>query len=488
MKLLKDILYKAGMERLEGSLQLAVNTLAFDSRKVTKDCLFIAVKGTSVDGHQFINQAIAQGAIGIVVEEWQEGVPESITQIQVKNTARSLGIIASNFYGNPSETMEVVAVTGTNGKTTVASLLHNLAIHLGYKAGLLSTVVNKIHRQEVEATHTTPDALQMQQLLSRMQAAGCRYVFMEASSHGIDQERMAGIKLAGALFTNITRDHLDYHQTFENYINAKKKLFNDLPSSAFALTNADDRHGKTMLLHTKAKQFGYGIKTPTDYKGKILEMHFNGSLLDFDGEEFWSGLIGDFNAYNLLAIYGAAIQLKMANGHELLSAMSLLKPVNGRFQYLKGPKEITGIVDYAHTPDALKNVAYTLKQLIEKGQRLIVVIGCGGNRDKGKRPEMAKVSVEFANRSIFTSDNPRNEDPEAILDDMEAGLDMAERSRVLRISDRKQAIKAAVMMAEPGDVVLVAGKGHENYQEIQGVKHAFDDLEVLTEIFKTLEA
>jgi len=488
MKLLKDILYKAGIERLEGSLQLAINTIAFDSRKVAKDSLFVAQKGTTVDGHQYIHQAIAQGAIAILVEEWQEGLSENTTQIQVQNSAKSLGIIASNFYGNPSETMEVIAVTGTNGKTTVASLLHSLAIHLGYKAGLLSTVVNKIHRQEVPATHTTPDAIQMQQLLAKMQVAGCRYVFMEASSHGIHQERMAGIKLAGALFTNLSRDHLDYHETFENYINAKKKLFDELPSSAFALTNADDRHGKTMLLNTKAKKGGYGMKSPTDYKGKILEMHFNGTLLDFNGEEFWTTLIGDFNASNLLAIYGAAIQLKMADGHELLSAMSLLKPVNGRFQYLRGPKEITGIIDYAHTPDALKNVARTLKQLIEKGQRLIIVVGCGGNRDKGKRPEMAKVSTDFANRSIFTSDNPRNEDPESILDDMEAGLDLAVRSSVLRISDRKQAIKAAVMMAEPGDIVLVAGKGHENYQEIKGVKHSFDDFEILSEIFKTLEA
>lgn len=481
MKLLRDLLYKVNIERVQGDTSLAIDGLSFDSRRTARHHLFAAIAGTQVDGHNYISTAIQKGAIALIVENWQEGFPEHITQIQVRSSAKALGIIASNFYNNPSEEMQVVAVTGTNGKTTFASLMHALAMSLDRKAGLLSTVVNKVGYQELDATHTTADPLQIQSFMRRMADEGCKYVFMEASSHGIVQERIAGIKLRGAVFTNLSRDHLDYHGSMDEYIAAKKKLFDDLPSSAFALSNSDDRHGQTMVLNTKAKVHSYALKTPVDYNGKILESDFSGMLLRFNEEEFWTSLIGTFNAYNLLAIYATADILALGDNKQVLSAMSLLKPVAGRFQYVKGGDALTGIIDYAHTPDALENVCKTIRQVIEKGQRLLVVVGCGGDRDKGKRPEMAKIAVQYADKCLFTSDNPRTEDPDAILDDMEAGLDIAQRNQVLRISDRKEAIRTACHLALPGDVILVAGKGHENYQEIHGVKHPFDDLLVLRE-------
>lgn len=488
MKILRDLLYHVNIERAQGDRGLAIEGISFDSRKTSRHHLFVAQKGTQVDGHEYIETAIANGAIALVVEEWQEGIPEHITQIQVNNSSKALGILASNFYDNPSESLKVVAVTGTNGKTTVASLMYALAMALDKKSGLLSTVVNKIGKEEIEATHTTPDSLQIHRLLRQMVDNKCKYVFMEASSHGIVQERMSGIKLTGAVFTNLSRDHLDYHGSMDEYVAAKKKLFDELPSSAFSLTNLDDRHGSTMTLDTRSKVKGFALKMPTDYQGRVLESDFNGMLLRFNEDEFWTQLIGQFNVYNLLAIFGVAEELQLSDRQQMLSALSLLKPVAGRFQYIKGGGGQIGIVDYAHTPDALENVCKTIKEVIGKEQRLIVVVGCGGDRDRGKRPLMAKIASDFGDKSVFTSDNPRTEDPDAILNEMEAGLDLAERSQVLRVSDRKEAIRAACHLAQPGDVVLIAGKGHETYQEINGVKHPFNDLEILDETLKTLTA
>ena len=488
MKLLRDLLYKVNIERIQGDTGLAIDAISFDSRKTSRHHLFVALPGTQADGHKFIGQAIKQGAIALIVEDWQDDIPAHITQIQVKRSAKALGIVASNYYDNPSESLRVIAVTGTNGKTTFASLMHELAMAVDRKAGLLSTVVNKVGKKQIEATHTTPDPLQTQALLRQMADEACRFVFMEASSHGIHQERIAGIRLAGAVFTNLSRDHLDYHGSMEAYIHAKKKLFDDLPSSAFALTNIDNRHGRTMVLNTKAQIKTYALKTPADFNGKILESDFNGMLLRFNDDEFWSPLLGVFNAYNLLSIYSAGMILKLSERQQLLAALSLLKPVAGRFQYLKGPNGVTGVIDYAHTPDALENVCKTVHDVLEKGQRLILVIGCGGDRDKGKRPEMAKIAVKYGQRVIFTSDNPRSEDPDAIINDMEAGLEMDDRARLLRNTDRREAIRTACHLAEAGDVVLVAGKGHETYQEIKGIKHPFDDLKVLGETFQKLSS
>jgi UDP-N-acetylmuramoyl-L-alanyl-D-glutamate--2,6-diaminopimelate ligase len=481
MMLLKDLLYRVNIERIQGDRGLAIESVAFDSRKVARDGLFVAVRGTQLDGHQFVLNAIDLGAKAVVLEKWMDKLPANITQIQVDNSAQALGVIASNFYGTPSEKMQVVAVTGTNGKTTVASLLHELSLALDRKAGLLSTVINKIGKEEAPATHTTPDPLQIHALLAQMRDKGCKYVFMEASSHGIVQERLSGIRLRGAIFTNISRDHLDYHGSMDEYVRAKKMLFDQLTRNAFALCNWDDRHGRTMTMHCSAKVYGYALKTPADYQGKILEGDFNGSLLRFNEDELWTPLIGPFNAYNLLAIYSAAELLGLSDKQQMLTALSLLKAVSGRFQHVQSDRGIIGIVDYAHTPDALENVCKTIKSVTEKGQRLMVVVGCGGDRDAGKRPMMAQIAARYAHRSIFTADNPRTEAPDRILDDMEAGLELDERSRTLRIADRKEAIKTACHLAEVGDIVLVAGKGHENYQEIDGKRHPFSDLEVLAE-------
>ena len=480
MKLLRDILYKVPLLDSIGSTNVAITNITFDSRQVVKETLFVAFKGTSADGHAYIETAIKSGARAIICENLPFERHEEVTYIQVKNSQQALGIIASNFYDNPSEKLQLIAVTGTNGKTTIASLLYRLFTDFGYKAGLLSTVEVKIANERFEATHTTPDPVQLNRHLKKMVEAGCRYCFMEASSHGIVQHRMAGLDVNGALFSNISRDHLDYHGSFDEYILAKKKLFDDLPKTAFALINIDDKHGINMLYHTKAKKYTYAMKSEADFKVKILEQRLDGTLLRIGHQEIWTKLIGDFNAYNLLAIYATAILLKM-DELQIATTISNLKPVDGRFQYVPSASGITTIVDYAHTPDALKNVLQTIIRLRGGHEQLITVVGCGGNRDKGKRPQMARIATEFSTQTIFTSDNPRNEEPETIIEEMEAGVEAHRTNSYLSISNRKEAIKTAIKLAAKGDIILIAGKGHEKYQEIKGEKHPFDDFAIASE-------
>jgi UDP-N-acetylmuramoyl-L-alanyl-D-glutamate--2,6-diaminopimelate ligase len=483
MKLLKDILYKAGLEEVSGTTNLAVSGIVFDSRKVKKDSLFIATRGTNVDGHAYINKAIELGALAIVCEEYPETLLENITYVKVKDTAFALAIIASNFYDNPSEKLKLVGVTGTNGKTTTVTLLYNLFKQLGYTVGLLSTVKNKIQNEVIPSTHTTPDAVALNELLSKMVEKGCQYAFMEVSSHAVVQHRTTGLTFAGGVFTNITHDHLDYHKTFDEYIKAKKGFFDKLGDEAFALTNKDDANGKVMLQNTSATKVTYALKSVADHKCRIIENHLNGLLLNIDGQELWVKLIGNFNAYNVLAVYSVAILLKQDRTN-VLTALSLLNAVEGRFQQIKSTSGIIGIVDYAHTPDALKNVLETIKTIRTGNEQVITLIGCGGDRDTSKRPVMAKIACELSNKVILTSDNPRSEDPEEILNQMQAGIDPVEMKKTLRISDRKEAIRTACTFAKPGDIILIAGKGHENYQEIKGVKHPFDDYEILKETIK----
>ncbi len=485
MRLLTDILYKAGLEEIIGTTNVAVSSLTFDSRKVKKDSLFVAVRGTAVDGHNFISQAIETGAIAIICEELPENKVESITYVKVKNAAHALGIIASNFYDNPSQKLKLVGVTGTNGKTTTVTLLYNLFKSLGYTVGLLSTVKNKIHNEELAATHTTPDAIALNELLSQMVDKGCQFAFMEVSSHAIAQHRVSGITFAGGVFTNITHDHLDYHKTFDEYIKAKKAFFDNLPEDAFALTNKDDANGMVMLQNCNAKRVTYAIKTVADHKCRIIENHLSGLLLNIDSKEVWVKLIGTFNAYNVLAVYGVAYLLKQDTTN-ILTALSTLNSVEGRFQYLKSESGIIGIVDYAHTPDALKNVLETIKGIRTGNEQVITLAGCGGDRDATKRPVMAHIACQFSNKVILTSDNPRSEDPEEILNQMQKGIDPVDAKKTLRITDRKEAIKTACSLAKQGDIILVAGKGHEKYQEIKGVKHPFDDFEILKDTLKTL--
>lgn len=485
MRLLTDILYKAGLEEIIGTTNVAVSSVTFDSRKIKKDCLFVAVRGTSVDGHKFIEQAIEGGALAIVCEELPENRHENITYVRVKDSHYALGIIASNFYDNPSQKLKLVGVTGTNGKTTTVTLLYNLFKSLGYTVGLLSTVRNKIQNEEVPATHTTPDAIALNELLSKMVEKGCQYAFMEVSSHAVVQHRVSGITFAGGVFTNITHDHLDYHKTFDEYIKAKKMFFDHLPEEAFALTNKDDANGKVMLQNTKANKVTYAIKSPADHKCRIIENHLNGLLLNIDGKEVWVKLIGSFNAYNVLAVYTTALLLKQ-DPVNILTALSTLNAPEGRFQYLKSENGIIGIVDYAHTPDALKNVLETIKGIRTGNEQVITLVGCGGDRDAAKRPVMAKIACQYSNKIILTSDNPRSEDPEEILNQMQKGIDPVDMKKTLRISDRREAIKTACSLAKQGDIILVAGKGHEKYQEIKGVKHPFDDYEILKEILKAL--
>ncbi len=480
MKLLKDILYKTPIVDTIGNTNLAVSAVSLDSRKVSKESLFVAITGTVADGHQFIDQAIEKGARSIVCEQLPENLKEKVTYIKVKDSHLAMGVIASNFYDNPSEQLKLVAITGTNGKTTTATLLHQLFTNLGLKTGLLSTVSIKIGREVLPATHTTPDPVSLNAHLRKMVDAGCRYCFMEASSHGIEQRRTAGLHFEGAVFTNISRDHLDYHKTFDDYILAKKRLFDELPSSAFALINADDRHGKTMLHHTKGKVYTFGLRTDADFKAKILEHQFNGMLLNLGKHELWTKLIGTFNAYNLAAVYGVSVLLKQ-DELQAVTAISSLNPVEGRFQYFQSPEGITTIVDYAHTPDALQNVLETIQKIRGGNETLFTVIGCGGDRDKGKRPEMAKIATEYSNQVIFTSDNPRSEDPETIIKDMEAGVEVHQQRKYLSITNRKEAIKTASRMARKGDIILIAGKGHEKYQEINGERHPFDDMQIARE-------
>ena len=485
MKLLRDILYKVAIEEIIGQTNVAITSIAFDSRKVEPHGLFVATRGTAVNGHDYIENAISKGALAIICEELPAEIKDELTYVRVENSKEALGFLAGNFYQNPSREIKLIGVTGTNGKTTVTTLLHQLFQNLDLKSGLLSTVKIMVGKETFPATHTTPDQLTINRYLRQMVDAGCKYAFMEVSSHGIDQDRIAGLNFTGAVFTNITHDHLDYHKTFNNYIRTKKRLFDGLPKNAFALLNADDKHHVVMVEHTKAKVLTFGLRNPADYKAKIIESQLDGMLLKINESEFWSKLIGKFNAYNLSAVYGVADQLGL-DKLQVLTTLSTLNAVEGRFQYIRSNNGTLGIVDYAHTPDALENVLQTISEVNNGQADVITVVGCGGDRDKTKRPEMALIAAKFSNKLLLTSDNPRTEDPEEILNEMEAGLDPVQKAKSLRITDRAQAIKAACQLAKAGDIILVAGKGHENYQEINGVKHHFDDMEQLKENFKTI--
>lgn len=485
MKLLSDILYKVPLEEVINSTHMAIASVASDSRKVKKGSLFVATKGTNIDGHTFIQRAIESGAVAIVCEELPDIQENGITYVKVSNAGYSLGIMACNFYDNPSEKLKLIGVTGTNGKTTTVTLLFNLFKSLGYSVGLLSTVENKINNTSIVATHTTPDAISLNELLHTMVEHNCEYVFMEVSSHAVVQHRIAGLNFTGAVFTNITHDHLDYHKTFDEYIKAKKTFFDMLPSSAFALVNKDDRNGVIMIQNTKAKRHTYALKNIADYKCKIIENHLAGLFLNIDNLELWVKLIGTFNAYNVLAVYATAVLLKLDKTN-ILTALSNLNSVEGRFQYVKSPSGIIGIVDYAHTPDALKNVLETIKDIRTGNEQVITLVGCGGDRDSAKRPVMAAIACEYSNKVILTSDNPRSEDPEEILNQMQKGVNPVDVKKTLRITDRKEAIRTACTLVNAGDIILIAGKGHEKYQEIKGIKHAFDDVEILKETIKSL--
>ena len=480
---LSELLKNVKVIASQGNIDVEIKDVNIDSRKIKDGHLFIAMKGTQVDGHKFINKAIELGAVAILLEDMPEVLNEKVTYVQVASTEEEAGKVATMFYGEPSRKLRLVGVTGTNGKTTVATLLYRMFREFGYKVGLLSTVCNYINDEEVPASHTTPDPIELNCLLAKMVKAGCEYAFMECSSHAIQQHRIGGLEFVGGIFTNLTRDHLDYHKTFENYRNAKKMFFDGLSKNAFAITNADDKNGMVMVQNCKATIKTYSIKRIADFRAKILECHFEGMYLEIDGKEVGVQFIGKFNVSNLLAVYGTAIMLGK-KPEEILIALSTLKSVNGRLEPIQSPEGFTAVVDYAHTPDALENVLSAIHDVLDnKGGRVITVCGAGGHRDKGKRPLMAQEAVKQSDTVILTSDNPRDEEPQAIIDDMLAGLDTTQRKKVLTITDRKEAIRTAAMMAQKGDVILVAGKGHENYQEINGVKHHFDDHEVIREIF-----
>jgi len=480
--ILDDILQSVILQKTVGETEINIENIQFDSRKVDAGCLFVATRGTASDGHQYIPMAIEKGAVAIVCEELPAEMNPEVTYLKVENSADALGKMASAWYGFPSSKMTLVGVTGTNGKTTIATLLYQLFRQLGYKAGLLSTVCNYVDDLAVAATHTTPDALALNELLAKMVDAGCKYAFMEVSSHSVDQCRIVGLEFAGGVFTNITRDHIDYHLTFENYLKAKKQFFDKLPVDAFALTNADDKNGLVMLQNSKATKYTYSLRGMADFKTRILEHSFEGMLLDMNDKEVNVSFIGKFNASNLSAVFGTAVLLGQ-DELEVLRIISSLHSVSGRFETLHAPAGYTAIVDYAHTPDALVNVIGTINQILQGNGRLITVVGCGGNRDKGKRPMMAREAINGSWKAILTSDNPRFEEPQDILNDMLAGLDPVEKAKSLTIVDRREAIKTACSLAQAGDVVLVAGKGHEDYQIIQGVKHHFDDKEEVRKCF-----
>ncbi len=483
MKELKDILYKVSLTSTYGNMNVTIGGICFDSRKVERGFLFVAIKGTVSDGHTFISKAIDLGATVIVCERLPESITESVTFVTVKDTANALGIMASNFYDNPSRKLKLTGVTGTNGKTTTVTLLYQLFINLGYRTGLISTVENRIVEQVIASTHTTPDPLQLNHLLSMMADEGCQYVFMEVSSHAVDQERIAGLKFAGAIFTNITHDHLDYHKTFDNYIKAKKKFFDELPADSFALVNADDKRGMVMLQNTRAAKHTFGLKKMTDFKARIITNSIEGLELDVDGKSVWFKMIGDFNAYNLLGVYATSVLLGQ-EPDEVLTQLSSLRGAPGRFEQVNPGSKVIAIVDYAHTPDALQNVLDTISQFRTGTEQVITVVGCGGNRDKTKRPLMASIACRLSDKVVLTSDNPRDEDPMEIIKDMQTGIMPSEAKKTLVIADREEAIKTACMMAKEKDIVLVAGKGHETYQEIKGVKHPFDDREVVERMLK----
>jgi UDP-N-acetylmuramoyl-L-alanyl-D-glutamate--2,6-diaminopimelate ligase len=479
-KILKDI----NVLSFSGDRKTVVSGITFDSGKVTKGSLFIAVKGTKTDGHKYISIAAESGASAIICERLPEKTDENISWIVTPDSATALGIAASNYFGNPSSLLNLTGVTGTNGKTTIATLLYRMFTGLGYKCGLFSTVCNYIADRELAATHTTPDPVQLNMLLAEMVETGCEYAFMEVSSHSVDQKRIAGLRFSGGIFTNLTHDHLDYHKTFDNYLAAKKSFFDSLPDSAFALTNSDDKNGKVMLQNCRAEKYTYSTRGMADFRCSVIEQRFEGMGLRIDGEEVWTRFIGDFNAANLLAVYGASLLLK-ADKREVLTILSNLRSVAGRLETVPSSAGISGIVDYAHTPDALLNVIETINKIRQGNKQLITVVGAGGDRDKTKRPRMAEISARGSSRLILTSDNPRTEDPDRILDDMETGLTPDIRNKVLRIADRREAIRTAVMLAGSGDVILVAGKGHETYQEINGVRHHFDDREELAKALLT---
>lgn len=480
---LNEVLKNITPIKIVGNDNVEITGVNIDSRRIKAGHLFVAIRGTQVDGHQFIDKAIELGADAVLCEELPEKLSDHVTYVQVESTEDAVGKVATLFYGNPSHKLKLVGVTGTNGKTTIATLLYNMFRKFGYKVGLLSTVCNYIDDVEVPADHTTPDPIELNELLAKMVEAGCEYAFMECSSHAIHQKRIGGLKFAGGLFTNLTRDHLDYHKTFENYRNAKKAFFDGLPKDAFAITNADDKNGMIMVQNTKATVKTYSIRSMADFRARILECHFEGMYLEIDGREVGVQFIGKFNVSNLLAVYGAAIMLGK-KPEDILLVLSTLHSVSGRLEPIHSPEGFTAIVDYAHTPDALANVLNAIYEVLDGKGHVITVCGAGGNRDKGKRPLMAQEAVRQSDKVIITSDNPRFEDPQEIINEMLAGLNEQQMRKVISIVDRKEAIRTACMMAQKGDVVLVAGKGHENYQEIKGVKHHFDDKEVLHEIFK----
>jgi UDP-N-acetylmuramoyl-L-alanyl-D-glutamate--2,6-diaminopimelate ligase len=485
VKILKDILYKVAIEAVKGSTDVAINSIDFDSRKISLNDVFVAIRGSVSDGHNFIEKAVNQGAIAVVCEAFPERIINGVTYIQVKNTNEALAFLANNFYENPSSQLRLVGITGTNGKTTVASLLYQLFKKAGYKVGLLSTVKILVDEHEYKATHTTPDSLTINHYLNEMVNEGCEFCFMEVSSHGIHQKRTEGLQFEGGVFTNLSHDHLDYHTSFAEYRDVKKAFFDGLSTSAFALTNVDDKNGSVMLQNTKARKLSYALKSYADYKAQILESQLTGLLLKINDNEVWVKLIGNFNAYNMLAIYGVAIELGIEK-IEALRLLSELVSVAGRFQFIISKSKITAIVDYAHTPDALENVLQTISEIRTKKEQLITVVGCGGDRDKTKRPIMAEVASRISDKVIFTSDNPRTEVPETIVEDMERGVDPQNLKKTISIVDRRQAIKSACMMANENDIILIAGKGHENYQEINGVRTDFDDLKIVTELLTQL--
>ena len=479
---LRTLISALDTPQVVGVDQLEIGQIVSDSRRVVPGSLFVAVRGVAVDGHQYIASAIEKGAVAIVCEKYPKELADKATFVVVKDSAYALGMLLSKSYGDPSQKLKLVGVTGTNGKTTIATVLYELFRRLGYKVGLLSTVCNYIDGEAIPTDHTTPDPITLHALIARMVEAGCTYAFMEVSSHSIDQRRISGLDFDGGIFTNLTRDHLDYHKTVENYLKAKKKFFDELPAKAFALTNLDDKSGMVMLQNTQAKKLTYSLRTVADFKGKILESHFEGTDLLINDKEVTVRFVGRFNAYNLLAVYGAAVSLG-ADPDEVLVALSAMHPVSGRFETIHSPEGFTAIVDYAHTPDALTNVLNSIHEVLEGKGRTITVVGAGGNRDKGKRPLMAKEAARLSDQVILTSDNPRFEEPDAIIQDMVAGLTKADLERTLCITDRAQAIKTATMLAKRDDVILVAGKGHEDYQEVKGVKHHFDDREQLRKLF-----
>jgi UDP-N-acetylmuramoyl-L-alanyl-D-glutamate--2,6-diaminopimelate ligase len=487
MKVLKDILYKAGLQEILGTTSVEVNSVKFSSREVEKGCLFVAVRGTVTDGHEFIQQAVDAGAAAIVCESFPKMIRQGVTYVRVSDSAVALSIICGNFFDNPSAKLKLIGITGTNGKTTTATLLFHLFRRLGYRCGLISTVQNQVNEEVLPATHTTPDPVKLNGLLYMMVRENCDYCFMEVSSHAVAQHRIAGLTFRGGIFTNITHDHLDYHKTFDEYIRAKKGFFDMLGEDAFALYNADDKNGKIMVQNCKAQKQSFALKSMADFRTRVIENSFGGLLLNIDNNEVLCRLIGSFNAYNITGIYGAAILL----GEEklnVLTGISSLTPVEGRFEYIVSESKVIGIVDYAHTPDALQNVLSTIGDIRTRNEKVITVVGCGGDRDAAKRPLMAKIACEMSDKVILTSDNPRSEEPEKIIEEMKTGVQPQHYKKVLSVTDRREALRVACSLAAPGDIILVAGKGHEKYQDIKGVKHPFDDKQVLEDSFKIIES